>query len=55
MVATNLERPPQVGTVGRTVADGLHMTICCDAMGYHRRATVDLEALRRELAENYRI
>jgi hypothetical protein len=55
VVATNRERPPQVGTIGSTIADGLHMAICCDAMGCHHRATVDLEALRRELGDNYRI
>jgi hypothetical protein len=48
-------KPPQVGTVGSTIADGLHMTIVCDATGCHNRKTVDLEALRRELDEDYRI
>jgi hypothetical protein len=49
------KRPPHVGTIASTIADGLHMTICCDAIGCHHRATVDLEVLRRELGENYRI
>jgi hypothetical protein len=48
-------RPPQVGTIGSTIADGLHMTIVCDAIGCHNRKTVDLEALRLELGEDYRI
>ncbi len=49
------KRPPQVGTIGSTIADGLHMTIVCDAMGCHNRKTVDLEALARELGPNYAI
>lgn len=28
----------QVGTIGSTIADGLHMTIVCDAMGCHNRS-----------------
>ncbi len=47
--------PPQVGTVGSTIADGLQMTIVCDAIGCDHRKTVDLEALRRELGDDYRI
>jgi hypothetical protein len=43
-------RRPQVGTLRSTIADGLHMTIRCDAIGCHNRKTVDLEALSRELA-----
>lgn len=49
------KRPPQVGTLGTTIADGLHLTIVCDAIGCHHRKTVDLEALRRDLGEDYRI
>jgi hypothetical protein len=48
-------KPPQVGTIGSTIADGLHMTIVCDAMGCHHRKTVDLEALARELGPYYAI
>jgi hypothetical protein len=48
-------KPPQVGTIGITIADGLHLTIVCDARGCHNRKTVDLHALRRELDEDYRI
>lgn len=49
------KRPPQVGTIGSTIAAGLHMTIYCDVRECHHSATVDLEALRRELGENYRV
>ncbi len=48
-------KPPQVGTLGSTIAEGLHLTIVCDAINCHNRKTVDLEALRRELGEDYRI
>jgi hypothetical protein len=44
-----------VGTIGSAIADGLHMTIVCDAIGCHNRKTVDLEALRRELGLDYAI
>ena len=44
-------RKPRSGTI----ADGLHMTIVCDAIGCHNRKTVDLEVLSRELGEDYRI
>jgi hypothetical protein len=41
--------PPQVGTIGSTIAARLHMTLYCDAMGCHHSQTVDLETLSREL------
>lgn len=50
-----LQEPPQIGTIRGTIAGGLHMTIVCDAIGCHNRKTVDLEALRRELGEDYRV
>lgn len=54
IVKLTRKHPPQVGTVGSTIADGLHMSIVCDAMSCHHRATVDLEALRRERLSHLR-
>jgi hypothetical protein len=54
-VAARRKGPPQVGTIGSTIAEKLHLTIVCDAMGCHNRKTVDLEALSRELGADYRI
>ena len=42
-------RPPQVGTIGSTIAAGLKMWISCDAIGWRNHADVDLLALRDQL------
>jgi hypothetical protein len=46
-------RPPQVGTVGSAIADGLHMTIYCGRLGCYHSANVDLEAMRAKLGADY--
>jgi hypothetical protein len=49
------KRPPQVGTIGSTIATGLKMWISCDAIGCRNNADVDLLALRDQLGADYRI
>jgi len=49
------KRPPQVGTIGSTIAAGLKMWISCDAIGCRNNADVDLLALRDQLGADYRI
>ena len=48
-------RPPQVGTIGCTIADGLKMWISCNAFGCRNNADVDLVALRDQRGADYRI
>jgi len=54
-MAAKRRRPPQVGTIGSTIAAGLRMTIYCDVGECHHNQTLDLEALARELGRDYRI
>jgi len=54
-MAVRREHPPQVGTIGSTIAAGLKMWISCDAVGCRNNADVDLFALRDQLGADYRI
>jgi hypothetical protein len=47
--ALDADDPPQVGTIGSTIAAGLHMTINCSVRECHHSQIVDLDALQREL------
>jgi hypothetical protein len=49
------KRPPQVGTIGNTIAGGYRMWISWDAIGCRNRADLDLEALRDRFGADYRI
>jgi len=43
------KRPPQVATIGSTIAAGLDIAICCEVRECRRSRTLDLEAPAREL------
>jgi len=45
--------PRHVGTIGSTIADGLHMTVYCGRLGCYHSANVDLEAMRAKLGADY--
>jgi hypothetical protein len=53
MAGLQSDRPPQVGTIGDTIAARLHMTLYCDAMGCRHSQPVDLEALRDQFGPDY--
>jgi hypothetical protein len=48
------KRPPQVGTIGSTIAGGFKMWISCDVIGCHNSADLDLLALRDQLGDTPR-
>lgn len=49
------ERPRHVGTIGSTIAGGLHMTIYCGRLGCYHRANVDLETMSAKLGADYAV
>jgi hypothetical protein len=52
---TTKRHPPQVGTVGSTIAGGFKMWISCDAIGCRHNADLDLVTLQAELGADYPI
>jgi len=47
--------PRQVGTIGSTIADGLHLTIYCDQFGCRNYRTLDLEDLKTRYGQDFRV
>ena len=49
------KRPPQVATIGSTIAAGLDIAICCEVRECRHSRTLDLEAPARELGREHHI
>jgi hypothetical protein len=48
-------QPPHVGTIGSTIADGLHMTIYCDAMDCRNNRALDLDEFGERYGRDMRV